>query len=373
VEINPQGTHALLFDRGIMEFSNGNQNLIIKSMTKEASGHYQAFTNNGGTTVSPEVAVIVTVPTVTGSVAELDDLGTSRDVTASFGASRIPKTNEPFFRAILDAPKQATALMEGGTATLGSNSRPIDGYVTFTTNPTIAVTSFTGKLSSGETFSGTAPVASISEDVPSLPLYSEFRSANSRSINWTSGYLSLPSQTGPRSTSAIQTTLQTFFANPKVKVTGLTTLSNELSLAARISETDMFPFFPPTSSSLPIFRTPEGSEDLGIYLWGLSKNALDGDSPTHLSAQPTLSGVVIDPPNQQRMTLKINRLTGIVTGSGINPTATRRDSSSILRFEGVTSTTGPDGPNAMSTAAGFFKYGSSTSPNIGRWEVTPEN
>jgi hypothetical protein len=373
VEINPRGTHALLFNRGILEFSAGNQNLTIKSMTKEASGYYQAFTSNGETTVSPQVAVIITVPTVTGSIAEMDASGISRDATASFGASRIPKANDPFFRAILEAPKQATALMEGGSATLGSNSRPIDGYLTFTTNHSTAVTSFTGKLSSGETFSGTAPVASISEDVPSLPLYSEFRSANSLLINWTSGYLSLPSQTGPRSTSTTQTALQTFFANPKGKITGLTTLSNALSLTARISETDMLPFFPPASSSLPMFRTPEGSEDLGIYLWGLSKNALDGDSPTHLSAQPSLAGVVIDPPNQQRMTLKIDRLTGIVTGSGINPTATRRDSSSILRFEGVTSTAGPDGPNARSTAAGFFKYGSSTSPNIGRWEVTPEN
>ncbi len=263
--------------------------------------------------------------------------------------------------------------MEGGSPTVGSNSRPVDGYMTFTTALSTGLTSFTGKLSSGETFSGTAPVASVDDNVPVLPVYSEFRSTNSRAVNWTSGYLSLPSSSGPRSASVNQPSLQTFFANPKGRITGLTTLSNSLFLSARISETDLFPFLPPVSNALPIFRTPEGLEDLGIYLWGLSKNASESDSPTHLSAQPTLSGVMIDPPNQQRMTLKINRLTGIVSGSGINPTATRRDASSILRFEGVTSTSGADGPNARSTAAGFFKYGSTTTPSIGRWEVNPEN
>ncbi len=373
VEINPQGTHASLFSQGILEFSNSKQNLIIKSMTKGASGNYQVFTSDGGTTVSPAVPVLITVPTLTGSIAELEGSESSRELTATFSGSRMPRPKDPLFQSVLESPKLATALMEGGSPTVGSNSRPVDGYMTFTTALSTGLTSFTGKLSSGETFSGTAPVASVDDNVPVLPVYSEFRSTNSRAVNWTSGYLSLPSSSGPRSASVNQPSLQTFFANPKGRITGLTTLSNSLFLSARISETDLFPFLPPVSNALPIFRTPEGLEDLGIYLWGLSKNASESDSPTHLSAQPTLSGVMIDPPNQQRMTLKINRLTGIVSGSGINPTATRRDASSILRFEGVTSTSGADGPNARSTAAGFFKYGSTTTPSIGRWEVNPEN
>jgi hypothetical protein len=110
-----------------------------------------------------------------------------------------------------------------------------------------------------------------------------------------------------------------------------------------------------------------------MYLWGLSKTSILADSPTHLSAQPTVTGVTVDPPNQQRMTLKINRLTGVVTGSGINPTAARRDASSILRFEGVISTSGGDTSSAKSSAAGFFKFGSVSSPSIGRWEVNSEN
>jgi hypothetical protein len=73
------------------------------------------------------------------------------------------------------------------------------------------------------------------------------------------------------------------------------------------------------------------------------------------------------------MTLKVNPLNGVLTGTGINPTATRRDASAILRFEGVMSTAGGNSNSTNSSAAGFFKFGSVSSPKVGRWEVNSEN
>lgn len=372
VEINPEGSHALLFKRGVLEFSPGRQHLVIKSMQRETSGYYQVYTVQDDVIASPPVPVLITTPTLTASLSEMEETGGDSRLSSGFASFRIPRPTDPFFPAVTESPKLATALLEGGSPTVGSNSRPVDGYLTFTTTATGA-TSFIGKLSTGETFSGTTQVSSINNDVPSVPIYSEFRSPNSQSVNWASGQVNLPSNLGPRSNSTGSPQVQTFYTNPRSNIGALTAVSNAIPLSARVSETDLFPFLPPALSNAPVFRTPEGSEDLGMYLWGLSKTSILADSPTHLSAQPTVTGVTVDPPNQQRMTLKINRLTGVVTGSGINPTAARRDASSILRFEGVISTSGGDTSSAKSSAAGFFKFGSVSSPSIGRWEVNSEN
>lgn len=373
VEINPEGTHALLFKRGVLEFSSGRQHLIIKSMQKETSGYYQVYTAQEDVTVSPSVPILLTTPTLSVSVTEMEDTGTESQLSSGFASFRIPRSSDAFFPAVSESPKLATAILEGGSLTTGSNSRPVDGYLTMTTNSSTGISAFVGKLVSGETFSGTTQVSFISDDVPSLPIYSEFRSTSSQSMNWTAGYINLPSMIGPRSSSIVAPQIQTFYVRPRSNITGLVAVSNIIPLSARVSDAEVFPFLPPSLPSMPIFRTPEGSEDLAMYLWGLSKNSILVDSPSHLSAQPTVSGITVDPPNQQRMTLKINPLNGIVTGSGINPTAARRDASAILRFEGVVTSSGGDTTSAKSSAAGFFKYGSVSSPSIGRWEVNSEN
>jgi hypothetical protein len=372
VDINPQGAHALLFKRGILEFSTGRQQLIIKSMQKETSGLYQVYTDRGEITSSPVVPVLLTKPTLTASVSELEET-VSDGLSSGFASQRSPLPTDSYFPAVRDTPKLATALLEGGSPTFGSNSRPIDGYLTFTNTSASGLSVFAGKLVSGETFSGTAQVSAINDDVPSLPLYSEFRSLNTKSVNWTAGYVNLPSSLGPRSSSNLSPQMQTFFTNPKSGTTGLSTVSNDIPLVALVSETDLFPFIPPAQSGIPVFRVPEGAEELSLYLWGLSQTSILADSPTHFSAQTTAASITVDPPNQQRMTLKVNPLNGVLTGTGINPTATRRDASAILRFEGVMSTAGGNSNSTNSSAAGFFKFGSVSSPKVGRWEVNSEN
>ena len=370
-EINPIGAHAALFNQGLLEFSSERHHLVIKSMQKETSGFYQAFTVTDDTLVSPSIPVLITTPTLVVSLKETEETGDDSQLASNFAAFRIPRPADPNFAAISDSPKLANALMEGGSLTVGNNPRPIDGFITFTTTTASASTAFVGKLASGERFSGSAQVSSVSDGTPIVPIYSEFRSLGSQSVNWSAGYVNLPSNSGPRSPSSSSPKIQTFFA--KSNIPGVVTVSNSIPLSALVSETDLFPFHPPSVQDEPAFRSPEGFEDLGVYLWGLSTTSLAIDSPTLLSAHATASGINIETQNSQRMTLKVNRLNGVVTGSGMNPTSTRRDASSILRFEGVTSTLGGDTQSAKSFGAGFFKFGSTSSPKVGRWEITSDN
>lgn len=372
IEINPNGYHSLLFKRGILSFAGGGRRLLINSMTKETSGVYQSFTSDGKIVASPPVNVLITTPSVKVVVSEMNDTGMTQGYNAAFTASKVPSVTSRNYGAVKETPTICTAALEGGAESIGKISNNVDGYMSLTVAKEAGSVAFAGKMASGESFSGSAIVNDITEDVPVVPIYSEFRSMSSTTMNWLAGSLNLPSQNGPRSLPMVSPQLQTFVPSSRKPLSGLTLVGALLQLSARISEVTLLPYLPPSSSSQSAFLATPGAENLDMYLWGLARNSSVPDSPTYLPAMATPSGITIDPPNPNRIILKVDRATGVVSGSGINPTSTRRDTYSLLKFEGVTSTV--DGNSApKSFSVGFFKFGPFSSPIFGRWEVTPSN
>ena len=372
IEINPSGYHALLFKRGILSFASGGRRLIINSMSKEASGVYQAFTMDGKIVFSPPINVLSTTPSAQVKVSEINETGIAQGFTAGYTIAKVPTSVQRSYQAVNETPQVCTAPLDGGTASVGTNGMTVDGYLTVSLAKSSGLLTFLGKMASGESFSGSALVNDIVDDVPLFPLYSEFRSMASSGVSWSAGSLNLPSESGPKSLPMTEPKVQTFTPNPRKPLKGLTVVGARLPLSARISDVNLLPYLPPNSPTQPAFLTTSGDDDLDMYLWGLSRNTSLSESPAYLPAQATLSGLTVDPPNPNRVTLKIDRATGVVSGSGINPTSTRRDAYSLLKFEGVTSTlNGKSNPKSMSV--GFFKFGPFSDPTVGRWVVTPSN